>query len=221
MGGCCSSKVAASGGGTIIGAAAGTIVAGPIGLGIGAIIGLAAAGTIGKAVEAPTSGLLRELWRSLIVRDEIIDTLPTIGLLRLDRRGGLVPPALDTSLMAKEVNSTLFRVEPVTVPGIDLATVRAGAALSTAQHAALRAAIAHLTARRVLAITADSGLFVHCQREAARHTGAPVLLSPLLQLPLLLAILAPTDVILVLTHDARTFSQRGFSIDQSTRRPRR
>ena len=125
---------AATGGVTIVGGSvfAGMVVAGPVGAGIGALIGLAVAGAVGREVKAPR-GLLTELWRGLLVRDEIIDQLPRVGLLRVDRGGAPAPPALEDAIMEKDVNSTLFHVVPLTVRGVDLATVRAGAPLSAQQ----------------------------------------------------------------------------------------
>ena len=66
---------------------AGTVVAGPIGTAIGVAIGLATVGTIGKVVKPP-AGLLRDLWRGLLSANELLDKLPKVGLLRLDRGDG-------------------------------------------------------------------------------------------------------------------------------------
>lgn len=188
------------------GAVAGAVVGGPIGLAIGAAIGLAAVGTIGK-VAKPPDGLLKDLWRGMVNMTELHDKLPAIGMIRLDRGGAPVPPAISDHLMIKDVNSTLFRTVPVTAEGLDFAAVMSGAPLSAQQVQALKAAITQLEKAGVIAIVADSGLFVHYQQLATTQTTAPVLLSPLLQAPLLLCVLSQHESILTITTDSTTFSQ--------------
>jgi len=191
------------------GAVAGAFVAGPIGAAIGAAIGLAVVPgvkTIAKVAEVP-AGLLKDVWRGLLLRAELIDKLPKVGLIRLDRMGKPVPPAISDVMMSKDVNSTLFKVVPVTVKGLDLDTVRSGAPLSAAQQSALADAVTALTKQGAIAITADSGMFVHYQAEATKHTTLPVLLSPLLQAPLVTCVLSAHESVLTITCDARTFGQ--------------
>jgi len=130
-----------------------------------------------------------------------------VGLLRIDREGAAVPPAASDILMAKDVNSTLFKVEPVVVAGLDAATVKAGKGLSAAQQNALAEAVTGLTKKGVIAVTADSGLFIHYQLEATKLTSLPVLLSPLLQAPLLTSALSQHEVVLVITADSKAFGQ--------------
>jgi len=188
------------------GVAVGTLVGGPIGAAIGAVIGLAAVGTIGALVKQP-DGLLTDLWRGLCVRPELLCQLPKVGLLRIDRGGAPQPPAVSDAMMEKEVNSALFSVVAATVRGIDLATLRSGAELTGAQQRALAEAIGALQSKGCIAITADSGAFIHYQREAAAHTGLPVLLSPLLQAPILVSSLSSHETILTITCDSSVFTQ--------------
>ena len=217
MGICCSKKAAAetatkavvsTGNVSLIvgGAAVGTVIAGPVGTAIGAAIGTVAVGAIGKVIDPPT-GLLTDVWRGLLVRAELIDQLPTLGLLRLDRGGAPAPPAVSDLLMERDVNSTLFRVVPATVTGVDLATVRSGAPLTPEQQASLAQAVSKLESKGVIAITADSGACIHMQRAVASQTKLPVLLSPLLQAPLLTAVLGPHETILTITCDSSRFGQ--------------
>jgi len=188
------------------GAAIGAVVAGPVGAAIGAAIGLAVAGGVGKVVKARPD-LLKDLWRGLVIREELIHKLPKVGLLRLDRKGKPQPPAVTDALMAKDVNSTLFTVVSRTVKGLDVETVHAGKPLSAQQQSALADSIAELEKAGAVAITTDSGLFVHYQKATTGLTTLPVLLSPLLQAPLLMSVLSPHEVILTITSDAAAFGQ--------------
>ena len=81
-------QAAAFGGSVVAGAALGAAIAGPaapigaaVGGVVGAIIGKASAGTVGKLVSAPL-GLLTDVWRGLLLRKEILEQLPDIGVLR-------------------------------------------------------------------------------------------------------------------------------------------
>jgi len=150
---------------------------------------------------------LTDTWRMLVSSEEVLGELPVIGLIRLDRGNAPSPPALDPAFLGKETNSYLYRVKPVTVAGLDLPTVRSAKPLSAAQAAALDAALAELEKAKAISIVSDSGLMVHYQMATAAKTKVPVLLSPLLQAPLLACILKDHESILVITADSRQFSE--------------
>ena len=137
--------------------------------------------------------------------------LPVIGLLRLDRGSAPSPPALDPASLGRETNSYLYRVKPITVAGLDLATVRGAKPLSAAQAGALDAALAELEKQNAISIVSDSGLMVHYQMATAAKTKVPVLLSPLLQAPLLACILKDHETVLVITGDSKQFSETDLS----------
>jgi len=197
-------------GGAVGGLVVGTAIGGPFGAPIGAIVGgiiaAATAGTVAKVVKAPP-GLLTDLWRGLIITDEIREKLPIIGLLRIDREGKPAPPALDDILLGKDVNSKLYRIMPVTVKGLDYGTVNAGASLTAAQLSALDEAIKTLDGAGAIAITADSGKLVRYQAAAVDKTKTPVMLSPLLQAPLLATVISPEQKVLVITADGSALTQ--------------
>jgi len=224
--GCCCSKgdlatttqqtaVTASDVGVVAGGiAVGTVLGGPIGAAIGGALGLAAVGTIGRKTKDALGvrGLvevkdLEKVWRALVNSKEIMKQLPVIGLLRVDRAGASLPPVMLDAALSQGTNSKLFRVHPVTIKGLDYATSRRGGALSAAQSAALDAALKELEKAKAIAVTADTGLLAHYQSAAAKMTKLPVLLSPLLQAPLLANVLHPKATILVMTSDAKTFGQ--------------
>ena len=69
---------------------------------------------------------------------------------------------------------------------------RAGKPLDAAQTKALKAAIDKLDQLGVVAITGDCGAFVHYQVEARKMTATPMVLSPLMQAPMLAAMYAGT-----------------------------
>ena len=187
-------------GSAVTGAAlAGLAVAGPVGIAIGAIIGAAAVGTVGRKAAVPT-GILTELWRSLMVQPEVFGRLPVIGVVRIDRPAPSIPLALAN--IEAGVNSSLYRVVTATVNGLGIETVRAGEALSAKQQQALEKAVEILVSEQAIAIVSDSGLLMQYQQSVAVSASAPVLLSPLLQTPLLISTLSPQQVILILTAEA-------------------
>jgi len=102
-------------------------------------------------------------------------------------------------------------VKPITVAGLDLATVRGAKPLSAAQAGALDAALAELEKQNAISIVSDSGLMVHYQMATAAKTKVPVLLSPLLQAPLLACILKDHETVLVITGDSKQFSETDLS----------
>lgn len=225
--------VAATGDAAVItgGVVAGAAVAGPLaplGAIIGGVIAAAAVGTVGghlrktlgierltlqevhqlvgDVVQIP-GRLLDDKWRILTNSKEVLDQLPVIGLLRLDRGDALMPPVMLDKIMSCNTNSCMFRVHPVTVTGLDDVTVRAGKPLSVAQGAALEAALTELAKVGAIAVVGDSGMLAHYQALCAEKTSLPVMLSPLLQAPLLATVLHPKTTILVVTSDSSTFSQ--------------
>jgi len=179
-------QAAAFGGSVVAGAALGAAIAGPaapigaaVGGVVGAIIGKASAGTVGKLVSAPL-GLLTDVWRGLLLRKEILEQLPDIGVLRTVR--AKYPPAMSE---LSNTNSYLYETHASVVAGLPYSQALAGGPLSDAQRASLQAAVKRLEAKKVVAITGDCGAMLHYQREVAKMTKTPVLLSALLQAPLL------------------------------------
>jgi len=185
------------------GALIGAAVAGPaaplgaiIGAAVGAAVARSTAGTVGKAVVAPV-GLLEDLWRGLVNRKEIIELLPDIGVLRSERP--FYPPAMSE---LTETNSYLYQIQPAIVSGLKFADTLEGKPLSAEQRASLAAAVKELESRKVLAITGDASSMLHYQEEVTKMTKLPVLLSALLQAPLLAAVYSKAEKILVITSDA-------------------
>ena len=90
---------ALAGAGTIAGSAViGAAIAGPaaplgaiIGAAVGAALARKTAGTVGSVVVAPV-GLMKDMWRGLVNRKELLDQLPDIGMLRSERE--VYPPAM-------------------------------------------------------------------------------------------------------------------------------
>jgi len=196
------------------GIVAGGVLGGPIGAAIGCAIAVAAVGTIGRKTKdvLGVRGLvevqdLDKVWRALVNSKEVMRQLPIVGLLRIDRGGAPVPPVMLDTVLSEGTNSKLFRVKPVTVAGLDYATVRAGGTLTDAQSAALDSALKKLEKAGAIAVTGDCGLLAYYQSFAAKKTKTPVLLSPLLQAPLLASVLDPKASILVVTSDSTTFGQ--------------
>lgn len=203
-------------GATITGGVAGAFLRGPVGAAIGASVATAAVGSIGAKTK-DALGLkslvdlddleLDKFWRSLVNSKEVIAQLPVVGLLRIDRTGAPLPHVMIDSLMKESTNSKLFRVHPVMVKGLDYETVRSGAPLSAAQLAALDEALEELASVKAIAVTGDTGLLAHYQHICAAKTATPVLLSPLLQAPLLASVLHPKASVLCITSDSQTFGQ--------------
>ena len=148
-----------------------------------------------------------EVWNALVRSKEVLEQLPVIGLLRVDRGSDPVPPFMLDNVISNTTNSQMFRVQPVTVEGLSYDTVRAGCKLSDDQLAAMERAVMALETAGAIAIVGDTGMLVHYQTLCAEMASVPVMLSPLLQAPLLVSVLQPESSILVVTSDARTFTQ--------------
>jgi len=185
------------------GAVIGAVVAGPaapIGAFVGAAVGLlvakATANTVGKVLTVPVD-VLDEMWRRLLMRPEILEQLPDIGQLRSER--DFYPPAMED---LSSTNSYLYSTVPATVAGLPYAQALEAGPLTAAQLDALAEAVASLEAQKVVAITGDSGAMLHYQQEVTKMTTLPVVLSSLLQAPLLASVFAADEQVLVMTSDA-------------------
>jgi len=218
--GCCGSKAdtdaiidktgqtAAAGATIAAGAAIGGAVSGPaapfgmaIGALVGAIVARSTAGTVGKVITAPI-GLLRDVWRALLNRREVLEQLPHIGMLCTER--AVYPPAMSA---LSSTNSYLYQTQSETVAGLSYLQALEAGPLTDAQHAALKASIAALEAKKAVAITGDCGAMLHYQDAAAKMTKLPVLLSSLLQAPLLSTTFAADELVLVVTSDKRATTE--------------
>ena len=118
----------------------------------------------------------------IISSPEVQAKLPKIGVLRC-ARAKFMPAQLSVGS-----NSYLYTTVQAEVQGLPYSDVRAGKPLDAAQTKALKAAIDKLDALGVVAITGDCGAFVHYQVEARKMTATPMVLSPLMQAPMLAAI---------------------------------
>ena len=199
--------------GTVGGAAlVGAALAGPaapigalVGAAVGAIIARSTAGTVGKVVVAPV-GLLEDLWRGLVLRPEILEKLPDLGMLRSER--AVYPPTMPD---LTETNKYLYQIHPATVKGLTYEDALAGVDLSAAQQEALEAAVKELEQQGVLAITGDCSAMLKYQPAVQKLTSLPVCLSSLLQAPLLAAVFSAQEQVLVLTSDASSTPPESIS----------
>ena len=127
----------------------------------------------------------------------MLELLPEIGMLQAERA-----PCPAMSELASS-NSYLYQTHGEPVRGLPHLQALWGEPLSDAQHAALVEAVQRLEARKVVAITGDCGAMLHYQDQVAKLTSRPVLLSALLQAPLLATIFRADEQVLVLTADKR------------------
>lgn len=223
--GCCSSKkkvdvvdVANSAGqaGAVIGGTAGGAVAGatigaaisgpaaPVGIVVGALVGMAigqaSMKSVGKAVAAPV-GVLQDMWRGLCNRPEVLKQLPKIGLLRTVRASH--PPAMAD---LTQTNRYLYTTVPREIEEIKHGEILQAEDLTAVQAQAIADAVKELESRNCLAIAGDDASFVHYQHVVANMTNLPVVLSPLLQAPLIASMFNPTELVLVITADTETLT---------------
>lgn len=196
--GCCASKeqedavitkggeAAAFTGAVAGGAAIGAAISGPaapigaaVGGVVGAIVGKATAGTVGKVVSVPV-GMLNDVWRGLLNRQEVLELLPDIGMLKTER--AVYPPAMSD---LSSTNSYLYQTHGTAIAGLPYMQALRGEPLTDAQRKSLSLAVRRLEAKKVVAITGDCGAMLHYQHQVAALSTRPVLLSALLQAPLL------------------------------------
>lgn len=196
--GCCASKeqedavitkggeAAAFTGAVAGGAAIGAAISGPaapigaaVGGVVGAIVGKATAGTVGKVVSVPV-GMLNDVWRGLLNRQEVLELLPDIGMLKTER--AVYPPAMSD---LSSTNSYLYQTHGTAIAGLPYMQALRGEPLTDAQRKSLSLAVRRLEAKKVVAITGDCGAMLHYQHQVAALSMRPVLLSALLQAPLL------------------------------------
>jgi len=162
----------------------------------------AATVAMGEIVAAATVKVASEAdFMRIVSQPEVQAKLPKIGVLRCERATFL--PAQ----MSVGSNSYLYTTVQAEVKGLTYADVRAGRPLDAAQTKALQAAIDTLDKLGVMAITGDCGAFVHHQVAARKMTSTPVVLSPLLQAPMLAAMYMSEEKVLVITNDTRDYSQ--------------
>ena len=119
-------------------------------------------------------------------------------MLKTER--AVYPPAMSE---LSSTNSYLYQTHGESVVGLPYLQALKGEPLSEAQTAALVDAVKRLEARNVVAITGDCGAMLHYQDIVAKLTTKPVLLSALLQAPLLATTFRPTEQVLVITSDKR------------------
>ena len=254
--GCCGSKendgivsqtagVATAAGGAVVGAA-GAVVGGTVAVARGGVAlvpggrnllehvddatGAFADATVktGELVAEATKKVASQAdFMKIISSPEVQAKLPKIGVLRC-ARAKFMPAQLSVGS-----NSYLYTTVQAEVQGLPYSDVRAGKPLDAAQTKALKAAIDKLDSLGVVAITGDCGAFVHYQVEARKMTATPMVLSPLMQAPMLAAMYAETrlehsgrphnhrlthrssrycrymaeEKILVITNDSRDYSQ--------------
>lgn len=199
-------------GGAVAGVAIGSAITGPaapvgaiIGGIVGAAIGVAVKGSVGAAVQTTqekTTGFLKDTWRVLINHKEVVELLPDVGVLRTERP--FYPPAMSDITMA---NKYLYETQPALVKGLTYLEALEGVSLSAEQEASLKSAVAELDGKGVLAITADCSAMVAYQQAVAQMTSTPVVLSSLLQAPLLMTMYAAEEKVLVLTSDSSTTNE--------------
>ena len=213
--GCCGSKeddgivsqtadVATAAGGAVVGAA-GAVVGGTVAVARGGVAlvpggrnllehvddatGAFADATVktGELVAEATKKVASQAdFMKIISSPEVQAKLPKIGVLRC-ARAKFMPAQLSVGS-----NSYLYTTVQAEVQGLPYADVRAGKPLDAAQTKALKAAIDKLDQLGVVAITGDCGAFVHYQVEARKMTATPMVLSPLMQAPMLAAMYAET-----------------------------
>ena len=209
--GCCGSKeddgivsqttdVATAAGGAVVGAA-GAVVGGTVAVARGGVelvpggrqllehvddaTGAFADATVktGELVAEATKQVASQAdFMKIISSPEVQAKLPKIGVLRC-ARAKFMPAQLSVGS-----NSYLYTTVQAEVQGLPYSDVRAGKPLDAAQTKALKAAIDKLDSLGVVAITGDCGAFVHYQVEARKMTATPMVLSPLMQAPMLAAI---------------------------------
>jgi len=155
-----------------------------------------------KATKDKTAGFLLDSWRVLLDRKEVLALLPDVGVLRTERP--FYPPAMSD---LTHTNKYLYETQPALIKGLTYLDALQGVTLSEEQLASLRAAVAELDAKGVLAITADCSAMVAYQPLVAQMTSTPVVLSCLLQAPLLMTMYAAEEKILVLTSDSTTTTE--------------
>ena len=156
----------------------------------------------GELVAAATAKVASKAdFMRTISQPEVQARLPKIGVLRCER-ANFLPAQLSTGS-----NSYLYTTVQAEVQGLPYADVRAGRPLDAAQTKALQAAIDTLDKLGVVAITGDCGAFVNHQVAARTMTSTPVVLSPLLQAPMLAAMYMAEEKVLVITNDVRDYSQ--------------
>ena len=191
--GCCASKeqedavitkggeAAAFTGAVAGGAAIGAAISGPaapigaaVGGVVGAIVGKATAGTVGKVVSVPV-GMLNDVWRGLLNRQEVLELLPDIGMLKTER--AVYPPAMSD---LSSTNSYLYQTHGTAIAGLPYMQALRGEPLTDAQRKSLSLAVRRLEAKKVVAITGDCGAMLHYQHQVAALSTRPVLLSALL-----------------------------------------
>ena len=203
-------KKATLAGSVATGAAVGAAIAGPgapigaaIGGLVGAVVGSAATGTVGQVVKNQIEvranqikGLLEDVWRAVLDNEEILEQLPDIGMLQTER--AVYPPAMSE---LSSTNSYLYQLKVSRVRGLAYRQALEGGALTDEQVAALREAVAALEAKQVVAITGDCGAMINYQHEVSQMTRLPVLLSPLLQAPLLATVFRRSEKVLVVASD--------------------
>lgn len=212
--GCCASKeqedavitkggeAAAFTGAVAGGAAIGAAISGPaapigaaVGGVVGAIVGKATAGTVGKVVSVPV-GMLNDVWRGLLNRQEVLELLPDIGMLKTER--AVYPPAMSD---LSSTNSYLYQTHGTAIAGLPYMQALRGEPLTDAQRKSLSLAVRRLEAKKVVAITGDCGAMLHYQHQVAALSTRPVLLSALLQAPLLATTFKSDEQVLVITSD--------------------
>ena len=144
-------------------------------------------------------------WHQIATTRNVIRQLPVIALLRPDMANETCPHIMTDSVIKNDTNSKLYRMHPITIKGLDYAAVVAGKPLSQNQLDGLDEALSEARRLGAEAIVGDTGALVHYQSVVAQRTKLPVMLSPLLQAPLLDSVIPPNEYILVITKDSKEF----------------
>lgn len=210
-------------GGAIGGAALGAALAGPaapvgaiIGGLVGAALGAATKGTVGKVVEQ--AGAMRdELWKILANRPEILAQLPPVGLLQmpcieadLGRRAAMMPGTNSYlyTIQATELDASVCEV----IEGTSVFEVIEGKGeLNDSQLESLQASVKLLEEKKVCAIVGERSKMLFYRETISKMTTLPVLLTPLLQAPLLVSALAADEQVVVLTKDENVMDKAIFA----------